>query len=76
MTQDETRAAELYRKGCDGGEADGCFSLADAYAEGRGVPRDDTRAKGLFQDLCGKGHEEACLTLLREYSEWRGPLPR
>ena len=32
-------------KGCDAGDLEGCLVLAEAYANGTGVPRDSVKAK-------------------------------
>ena len=44
VKQDDTRAAALFRKACEGGDANGCSNLGVVYAEGTGVPPDDIQA--------------------------------
>ena len=44
---DYQKAAELYQKACDGGEALGCGSLGHLYTEGHGVKQDYQKATEL-----------------------------
>ena len=57
------RAAQLFQKACDGGEAAGCGELGVAYREGRGVPRDVAKAAALFTRGCDGGSMAACANL-------------
>jgi TPR repeat protein len=52
---DPKRAAELYRKGCDGGEAESCARLARLYQTGTGVDRDIDKANDLLNRACRHG---------------------
>lgn len=49
---DATRAAEMFRLGCEGGDLDACNGLGTCYARGEGVPRNDARAIELFTRAC------------------------
>ena len=44
VAKDERKAAQLYRKACDGGQEASCGLLGFMYALGRGVARDERKA--------------------------------
>lgn len=52
VPKDESRAASLYRKGCDLHDSVSCYNLGVMYIEGRGVPRSNPRAVSLFEKVC------------------------
>jgi uncharacterized protein len=58
--RDAKRAAALYAKGCQWGEALACSSLADMLHSGDGVRRDEKRADELYQQACKLGEESSC----------------
>ena len=60
VAKDLARGSALYKKGCDGGSAPGCYNLGINYANGQGVPKDRTRAAALFKKACKLGHKKAC----------------
>lgn len=76
---DPVRAAELYQKGCDGGngDLDSCTGLGSLYRKGAGVPRDPARAAELYQKACIGGEEdfEGCTWLGILYNDGIG-VPR
>ncbi len=47
-----TKAAQAFKKACDGLNPRGCYFLGMAYYNGRGVKQDYGKAKGLFNDVC------------------------
>jgi len=49
VQEDQARAAQLYQKACDGGDAPGCGALGWMYTNGTGVEKDDAKAAELFQ---------------------------
>ena len=51
VRQSYTKAAELYKKSCEG-YAGGCFNLGVLYAKGQGVRQNFTKAKELFGKTC------------------------
>ena len=56
VAKDESRAVQLYQKGCDRGDGLGCSVLGNMYADdGRGVPKDDNRAMQLNEKACAGG---------------------
>ena len=58
---DSGRAAEFFRKGCEGRDAKvGCFNLAYAYEVGSGVPKDPAKAAELYKRACDAGSQIAC----------------
>ena len=40
VEKNEQKAAELYKKACDGGEMLGCANLGSMYTNGNGVEKD------------------------------------
>ena len=63
----EQKAAELYKKSCDGGNMHGCYNLGLIYASGKVVEKDLDKAAELFKKACDFGLEEAC----KEYKKIR-----
>ena len=57
------RAAALYQKGCDAGDAQGCAEVGDAYMTGMGVTQDSNRAATYLQKGCDGGASSGCLKL-------------
>jgi len=60
---DYPRASQMYRRGCDGGDARGCYRLGLSYAKGRGVSRNKVRARTLYERGCAGGATDACAAL-------------
>ena len=60
---DPERAAAFARKGCLGGDAEGCALLAAHHYEGRGTLADAELAARLFEDGCDRGVGASCLGL-------------
>jgi hypothetical protein len=61
VEKDEQRAAGLFRRACDGGNARGCSNLGVLYHRGQGgIVRDDAHAARLFEQSCNAGHAPAC----------------
>jgi TPR repeat protein len=69
---DLSSAIELSKKGCDRGDAFGCFNLGAMYENGQGVTRDDTAARGYYQRACDLDDAEACFQFGLMSSEGRG----
>ncbi len=59
VTQDFTRASELYQQAADLGFVDAKFNLGDLYERGRGVIQDFNRAAELFQQVAETGDAAA-----------------
>lgn len=57
---DDTRAAELWKKGCDAGNQVACRGLGWAHETGRGVVKDEAKARALMQKSCDSGVVWAC----------------
>jgi TPR repeat protein len=70
--QDHARAAALFRKGCDGGDAAGCRLLGDAYGSGRGVEKDAARSARYVSKGCDLGDPGACTNLGAKLSNGSG----
>lgn len=58
--KDFTRAAEFYKKACDGDDAESCYELGVLYDEAKGVPYDSVRSSALFRKACDGGLAKAC----------------
>ena len=50
-------------KGCDAGDLEGCLVLAEACANGTGVPRDPVKSKELANQTCEAGFGQGCYVL-------------
>src|SRR5438094_5062081 len=66
VAKDAARAAALYRKACDGGDARGCTNLGVMYANGDGVAKDAAQAVALNRKACDGGDAGGCTNLSLE----------
>lgn len=57
---DFSKAAILFQKACDGGEALGCYNLGLMYANGQGVRQDYFKATELYKKACDLKLELGC----------------
>ena len=57
---DYQKAAQLYQKACDSGEAGGCFGLGLLYQSGQGVRQDFSTAKQYYGKACDLGFQIGC----------------
>ncbi len=69
---DYQKAAELYQKACDGGEAFGCGKLGISYAKGQGVRQNYQKAAELYQKACDGGEAFGCFSLGFLYEDGQG----
>ena len=60
VNQDYQKAAQLYQKACDSGEAVGCFGLGFLYKNGQGVRQDFSTAKQYYGKACDLGFQIGC----------------
>jgi TPR repeat protein len=60
IKQDDMRAANLYRKACDEGDAKGCINLGVVYQVGRGVKPDDAEALKYYGKACDLREQKGC----------------
>lgn len=72
VPRDEGRAATLYARACEGGDAWACNQLAFLYDGGRGVPEDPARAAALHRRACEAGLARACSNLGFLHEKGRG----
>lgn len=72
---DPREAARWYRLAAERGHGEAQFTLAGAYALGRGVPQNPAQALTWLTRAADSGHEQAILDLGRLYDEGRG-VPR
>jgi TPR repeat protein len=70
--KDDRRAASLYVKGCDLGDALGCYNAGLMSNDGRGLPRDHSRAAARYAEACEMGSSAACTNLGFLYENGRG----
>ena len=71
---DYQKAAQLYQKACDGGNANGCSNLGVLYAGSQGVRQDYQKATELFQKTCDGGDAVGCLGLGFLYENGQGVM--
>ena len=69
---DYQKAAQLFQKACDGGEAKGCFYLGFLYQNGQGVRQDYQKAAQLYQKACDSGQAVGCSNLGVSYQNGQG----
>jgi len=69
---DHQKAAELFQKACDGGEATGCHNLGFLYADGQGVKQDYQKAAELFKKACDGKVALGCSNLGFLYENGQG----
>ena len=67
VEKDFSKAAELYKKSCNGGEMRGCFNLGIMYAKGSETEKDFGKAAELF-DLVKV--EKVCDGAPRSFSDY------
>jgi hypothetical protein len=72
VKKDDHRATPLYVKGCDLGDALGCYNAGLMSDEGRGVARDVSRAAARYDEACEMGSTAACTNLGFLYENGRG----
>ena len=60
---DEQRAAQIWQKACEVGEARGCVRLGFLYHSGKGVEQDDTKAGKFYEKACDAGELSGCDSL-------------
>ena len=60
---DYQKAAQLYQKACDEGNALGCYNLGVLYHNGKGVNQDYQKAAQFYQKACDGGGAKGCSSL-------------
>jgi TPR repeat protein len=61
LAKDETKAVELFRKACDGGEIPACGNLGVMHMYGLGgLAKDETKAAELYRKACDGGVAKFC----------------
>jgi TPR repeat protein len=63
MQADPARAYTLYMRGCEGGDAAGCFNAAICHRTGVCAEKSDAEATKLLRRACDGGDTRACRTL-------------
>jgi TPR repeat protein len=58
--QNDTKAAQLFQKGCTGGDNPSCTNLGLFMQNGRGVSKNEDEASKLFDKACLAGDSLAC----------------
>ncbi|MDY6187442.1 MAG: tetratricopeptide repeat protein, partial [Campylobacter sp.] len=66
------KAAELFKKVCDGGEVRGCSNLGVMYEKGFGVEKNEQKAVELYKKACDGGHMLGCHNLGSRYAIGNG----
>ena len=67
VRRDPVRAAEFYRRACDGGIASGCYQFALLHVDGDGMPRDQALARESYRRACDGGYMMGCAVLAMSY---------
>jgi TPR repeat protein len=65
IKQDYFKAVELYKKGCDGGDAAGCVGLGVMYEIGKGVRKDANKALEYYGKACDMKEQFGCVSYAR-----------
>ena len=58
VLKDESKAAELFTRSCDGRDAGGCLELSKAFKDGKGVAIDLAKSGTLFTRACSLGLDD------------------
>ena len=58
---DYQKAAQLYQKACDSGNADCCAILGVFYQDGKGVKQNFSTAKQYYGKACDLGLQSGCV---------------
>lgn len=72
LPANSSRATELYRRGCDHGNAGACHLLSQATQQGTGTARDPAEAARIATEACSGGSMQACHALARSYERGTG----
>ena len=72
VKQDYQKAAELFKKACDGSSRSDCFILANLYRDGKGVEQNYQKAAKLYQKSCNNGEMYSCNFLGKLYATGKG----
>ena len=60
---DETRAAQLFEKGCKDGQVESCDLLGEAFESGKGLAQDEKKAVAIWKPACEQGYLLSCQNL-------------
>jgi TonB family protein len=63
VDKDESKAATLFTKACEGRVNGGCLHLGDLYLAGRGVEKDERNAVRFYEMSCEQGYPAPCASL-------------
>ncbi|MDY6124250.1 MAG: tetratricopeptide repeat protein, partial [Campylobacter sp.] len=66
------KAAELFKKVCDGREVRGCNNLGVMYDKGNGVEKNEQKAVELYKKACDGGEMSGCGNLGTMYAKGEG----
>lgn len=69
---DYQKAAQLFQKACDGGNAGDCNNLGVLYENGLGVRQDYQKATEFYQKACDGGDAVGCSILGSLYQNGQG----
>ncbi|WP_298946470.1 tetratricopeptide repeat protein [uncultured Campylobacter sp.] len=69
---DYQKAAKLWQKACDEGDAGGCSGLGALYEYGKGVRQDYQKAVQFYQKACDGGVDVSCFSLGFLYQNGKG----
>ena len=66
------KAAELFKKACNGREMPSCSNLGIMYANGNGVEKNEQKAVELYKKACDGGNMHGCRNLVVMYTNGNG----
>ena len=72
VAQDMNKAAQFYKKGCDGGDLLGCNNLGILYEDGDGVKKDASKSAQLYKIACDGDYALGCYNLGILYDDGTG----
>jgi len=64
LDTDKALAFTLYSAACDAGDQNACYSVAQAYGDGSGVPKDPKQQLATLRKTCASGLAPACFTIV------------
>jgi TPR repeat protein len=71
-TKDEDKAIEYFRKACNGGDIDGCFTVGKYFEDGIGVKKDLHKSIEFYTKGCDGEDAFSCMTLGIFYRDGKG----
>ncbi len=71
----DVNVIELFRRGCAGGDAEGCWNLGLLFRDGVGVTKNDAEAVRRFKLACDGGARLGCVSYAQALEKGAGAAP-